>query len=66
MFVEKNQRIIKWQLKKWQRINIDILVTMEELALIYHFIDVNRHDYLNTMDTVQRSKTTKRGKLSGQ
>ena len=63
MFVEKNQRIIKWQLKKWQRINIDILVTMEELALIY---DVNRHDYLNTMDTVQRSKTTKRGKLSGQ
>ena len=31
----------------------NILVSMEELVFIYHFIGVNRYDYLNTMETVQ-------------
>ena len=29
---------------------------MEELVFIYHFIDVSRHDYLNTMETLQRAE----------
>ena len=31
---------------------------MKELLFIYHLTDVNTHDYLNTMETVQRSRTT--------
>ena len=34
----------------------NILVIMEELVFIYHFIDVSRHDYLNTMETLQRAE----------
>ena len=39
-------------------VSILILVTMKELLFIYHLTDVNTHDYLNTMETVQRSRTT--------
>ena len=40
--------------------SFNILVTVEELVFIYHLIDVKRHDYLNTMETLQRGKITKR------
>ena len=40
----------------------NVLVIVEELVFIYHLIDVSRHDYLNTMETLQCSRTTKRGK----
>ena len=39
-------------------VSILILVTMKELLFIYHLTDVNTHDYFNTMETVQRSRTT--------
>ena len=35
-------------------VSILILVTMKELLFIYHLTDVNIHDYLNNMETVQR------------
>ena len=35
-------------------VSILILVTMKELLFIYHLTDVNIHDYLNIMETVQR------------
>ena len=41
-----------------------ILVIVEELVFIYHQTDVGRHDSLNTMETLQRSRTTKRGKIN--
>ena len=32
------------------------------LVFIYHLSDVNRHNYMNTMEAIQRSKTMKQGK----
>ena len=36
------------------------LVIMKEFVFIYHLTDVNRY-YLNTMETLQRSRSIKRG-----
>ena len=34
---------------------------MEELVFNYCLIDVSRDDYLNSMETLQRNRTTKQG-----
>ena len=40
--------------------SVNILVKAEELVFVYNLVDVSRHDYLNTMETFQRSRKMKR------
>ena len=42
----------------------NILIIVEKLVFIYHLTDVSRRDYLNNMETLQCSRTTKQGKES--
>lgn len=42
--------------------SVNILVITEELVFVYNLVDVSRHEYLNTMETLQRSRKMKQDK----
>ena len=42
--------------------SVNILVITEELVFVYNLVDVSRHDYLNTMEILQRSRKMKQDK----